>query len=453
MRWFASLLACFLPVAFASVAAADQQRIFAIVRITQGGGWAAQLLEAVVENGRVVGVTERASAPGYVRTGSGGVRIVGGRFVVWQQEVGEFRPVPVFRVFDTQSGSLLTFDSGSDASLAVADPTRARLFISYQNQIAVLTEAGLSVIPNTVGLAARALSADASRLFAVESPPYQNGNKSVVVLDAATGHRLQTIPLPTDVTVAGPIALSEDESRLWIATATPGPPPNLGPSTLRCFVLATGLQELAAPLRDGFAADGLVIDSESQRAAVALSYHPLTEYGRTIGELRFVSTDTGSVVGTSPLEGFSDLHFDRQSRRLLVLSRWEVRFPLSSCGPVVVSAFNGLSGSPVTSSSDSGMCLVAGIASVPAPPQFHIPTVTTDHTVTLSWTPPTEMTTGFVVEAGSAPGLADLASIEVPSGNGISVPNVPSGSYYVRVRSRNGMGVGLPSNERRIDVP
>jgi len=76
-----------------------------------------------------------------------------------------------------------------------------------------------------------------------------------------------------------------------------------------------------------------------------------------------------------------------------------------------------------------------------------------DHTVTLSWTPPTEMTTGFVVEAGSAPGLTDLASMDVPSANSISVPNVPSGSYYVRVRSRNDLGAGAASNERLVEVP
>jgi hypothetical protein len=57
------------------------------------------------------------------------------------------------------------------------------------------------------------------------------------------------------------------------------------------------------------------------------------------------------------------------------------------------------------------------------------------------------------VEAGSAPGLADLASFSVDRGTTLAVPNVPSGSYYVRVRARNYIGVGVASNEVRVDVP
>jgi hypothetical protein len=57
------------------------------------------------------------------------------------------------------------------------------------------------------------------------------------------------------------------------------------------------------------------------------------------------------------------------------------------------------------------------------------------------------------VEAGSAPGLADLASITIESGTTLRVPNVPSGSYFVRVRARNYIGLSVASNEARVDVP
>jgi hypothetical protein len=198
----------------------------------------------------------------------------------------------------------------------------------------------------------------------------------------------------------------------------------------------------------------LVIDRVSQRVAVASSFQTFEVYRRWLGELRFLDTDTGAVLGGAGLAGFSDVHFDRESRRLVIVSRSEMTSPLPSCGPVVVYAFDGLSGSPVTTSSGSDMCALAAIASPPAAPDFQTPSVADDRTVTLSWTPPTgEVTTGFVVEAGSAPGLSNLAALEVPAGSTLTVPNVPSGSYYVRVRSRNDLGIGLPSNERRIDVP
>jgi hypothetical protein len=54
--------------------------------------------------------------------------------------------------------------------------------------------------------------------------------------------------------------------------------------------------------------------------------------------------------------------------------------------------------------------------------------------------------TGYVIEAGSAPGLADLASLQV--GNVIRfVTNAPPGTYYVRVRGINARGPSAASNE------
>jgi hypothetical protein len=54
--------------------------------------------------------------------------------------------------------------------------------------------------------------------------------------------------------------------------------------------------------------------------------------------------------------------------------------------------------------------------------------------------------TGYLIEAGSAPGLADLASIQV--GNVTRFRTIaPPGVYYVRVRGLNARGPSPPSNE------
>jgi hypothetical protein len=54
--------------------------------------------------------------------------------------------------------------------------------------------------------------------------------------------------------------------------------------------------------------------------------------------------------------------------------------------------------------------------------------------------------TGYVIEAGSAPGKSDLARLTV--GNVLRFTTVaPSGVYYVRVRALNAKGPGQPSNE------
>jgi predicted phage tail protein len=70
--------------------------------------------------------------------------------------------------------------------------------------------------------------------------------------------------------------------------------------------------------------------------------------------------------------------------------------------------------------------------------------------LTLSWNWALNATS-YVVEAGSRPGAADLASI-VAATNGLVV-DVPPGTFYVRVRAVNAAGVSAPSREIVVRGP
>jgi hypothetical protein len=74
--------------------------------------------------------------------------------------------------------------------------------------------------------------------------------------------------------------------------------------------------------------------------------------------------------------------------------------------------------------------------------------LTADGDVVLRWNAALagQPATGYVIEAGSAPGRADLASLNVGNVTRFSTP-APPGVYYVRVRAINDRGVSLPSNE------
>jgi hypothetical protein len=98
------------------------------------------------------------------------------------------------------------------------------------------------------------------------------------------------------------------------------------------------------------------------------------------------------------------------------------------------------------------LSIIAGVAThaVPATPA-NLQSVVNGHTVSFTWQP-SPGATGYVIEAGSAPGLSNLASITVPATPSYSVPGVPVGVYYVRVRSIDASGASAPSNEVVVAV-
>jgi hypothetical protein len=91
---------------------------------------------------------------------------------------------------------------------------------------------------------------------------------------------------------------------------------------------------------------------------------------------------------------------------------------------------------------EPGECGLSQASIVSAPPEpivgpVNVSAVVAGSTVTLNWQPPpgVQGLTGYVLEAGSAPGLSDIAVFILQSlATTITVTNVPSFTYYVRVR-------------------
>jgi predicted phage tail protein len=74
-------------------------------------------------------------------------------------------------------------------------------------------------------------------------------------------------------------------------------------------------------------------------------------------------------------------------------------------------------------------------------------------TVSLAWQASAGAVDGYVVEAGSQPGLSNLAVISIGNVLAFGAPGVPPGVYYVRVRGFNAAGQGPASNEVVVGVP
>ena len=75
--------------------------------------------------------------------------------------------------------------------------------------------------------------------------------------------------------------------------------------------------------------------------------------------------------------------------------------------------------------------------------------------VTLMWMPPSTggPIQGYIVEAGSGPGLANLYNGPSGSAQPGGVTAAPPGTYFVRIRAQNSCGIGGTSNEQVIIVP
>jgi len=89
-----------------------------------------------------------------------------------------------------------------------------------------------------------------------------------------------------------------------------------------------------------------------------------------------------------------------------------------------------------------------GCVAAPAPP-LGVVAQASGNTVSIGWQPAAGAT-GYVLEAGSGPGAADLAT--VPLGVASLVASAPDGTYFVRVRALNACGSSAPSGEAVLTI-
>ena len=74
-------------------------------------------------------------------------------------------------------------------------------------------------------------------------------------------------------------------------------------------------------------------------------------------------------------------------------------------------------------------------------------------TVSLTWTAPAGPVTGYVLEGGTAPGLANIGALQVGAVTSFAIPGAPRGVYAVRVRAITSAGSGAPSSDVVVVVP
>ncbi|MEZ5283931.1 MAG: fibronectin type III domain-containing protein [Vicinamibacterales bacterium] len=324
----------------------------------------------------------------------------------------------------------------------------------------MLTANGRAVLPGTGGLTPVALSRDRRRLYAYRLDSVSAAPAAAVIVDAFTGQTLRDTPFPTPyASITGP-TFSDDESAIWLMTRSPVG--STGAWYLRRLDGVTGAEVFSVTFDtsiDGFREFRMLapqLDEQRQRVMVStwLSSRSSVDIVEGPGRITTLDANTGAPIGLSDTVGPMALFVDSTSDRLLTASQsvlTEFGFP-AQCSPLTVVTHDlGSLARLGIATADAGACFVTGFAAPPAAPQM--PAVNIDQqTVTVQWQPPAETVTGYVVEAGTAPGLANIASFPMP-GTSLVVPNVPSGRYFVRIRARNHIGWGVATDDIVVDVP
>jgi len=165
---------------------------------------------------------------------------------------------------------------------------------------------------------------------------------------------------------------------------------------------------------------------------------------------RWAAPDSGGPLGFYLLEyGFAPGRTDGASLNVGTVREFAVNVPPGRFF-IRLKAQNTYGVSPASNEIEVRM----GIGGEPPGRPQALTTSVSGASVNLSWTAPAggDPPTGYQLEAGSGPGLANIASIPLGFDTSIAFDGIPPGLYYVRVRGINSFGVGAPSEDEILAV-
>lgn len=125
--------------------------------------------------------------------------------------------------------------------------------------------------------------------------------------------------------------------------------------------------------------------------------------------------------------------------------------PFVGTGYIRVQAFDATG---LSAPSNEVSVTVTSLIPVPAAP-VNLQAFVSGTSVSLSWAAGSGggAPLGVILEAGTAPGAANVGAIPLPPSTQVAVPGVTPGTYFVRAYAVNGSGRSAPSNEVRVDMP
>ena len=335
--------------------------------------------------------------------------------------------------------------------LLAADRARPRVFVARTD--------GIASIDVTFGGETQVWAGDGARVQQcahAESPnrlycsvARTDGRSDVIAIDVA-GRVATTL---TTLTLAPPTpGSSRGGSTIW-KTTSDGRRVYFVPPTGTLEMLDTSVGTVVhsafVPVGDIGRQEMLRIDAVTERVIVFAALNTIYVLSPDLAVLgSTVTSATCNNVATSPHTG------------RLYLARFNLLSQCPRCGGgtsnVTFEALDAATyaslAEPVTPPTIFNWEYTCSLTvlSAPGPPR-NVTAAVSGSDLTLRWTN-VGSASGFVLDVGFASGRTDL-QIHVGADTTFRAPNVPPGTYYLRLRGGNEMGGGRPSNEVRVVVP
>lgn len=276
------------------------------------------------------------------------------------------------------------------------------------------------------------LSVDGQQAVLLCAPPPPATGWQLVVVDTTTGAELRRVGIGD----ALPSTFALNAAGTEVVTVRTTLASGGTRFALERIDTATGAVLQSADLPEG----GAVVANHRRRST------PILLRGNGLGyRLQTIDAGTLALGAVVPLPGSTQrLTFSANGGRVLVSALRAAALLLDlGTGAVLQQAPAPAAG-----------VILAVLGAEPQAPVLALPVVA-GTSVSLSWSLPAESTavTGYRLEAGSQPGLADILTAPLGPAPAFAASGVPPGRYYVRVRAVNANGVSVPSNAIVIDVP
>ena len=349
-------------------------------------------------------------------------------------------------VYDSRTGQGASFPG----YLLAADKARPRVFVARTD--------GIASIDVTFGGETQVWTGDGARVQQcahAESPnrlfcavARNDGRSDVLAIDVPTGvtTTLGTLELPP------PVFGGRGGSTIW-KTTSDGRRVYFVPPTGMLEMLDTSVGTVVhsaiVPVADIGRLEMLRLDAGTGRIIVFSALNTIYVLSPDLAVLgSTVTSATCNNVATSPHTG------------RLYLARFQLLTQCPRCsGGTSNVTFEALDATtyeslaepvtPPTVFNWEYTCSLT-VLSAPGPPRDVAATVNGSD-LTLTWTN-VGSASGFVLDVGFASGRTDL-QIHVGADTTFRAPNVPPGTYYLRLRGGNEMGGGRASREVRVVVP